>query len=479
MHPSFFDSEEFARGVKRRAFLTQSAYGIGGMALAWLMGRGAASEAASAFPGRGALEALHHAPKAKRVIHLCMAGGPSQFETFDYKPELRRLDGQPFPDSFTRGQQLAQLQGAVLKARGPLFDFQKHGENGVEISSLFPHLAKVADELCVIRSMQTEQINHDTAHAFMNTGSIIKGRPSMGSWLLYGLGAETDDLPGFIVLTSQGRYGAQPVSARQWSSGVLPSRYQGILFQSKGDPVHYLGSPEGICQSTQRQVVEEVNRMNRLLAGERIDPEIHTRVAQYEMAFKMQTSVPELTDLSNEPASVLESYGIKEPGDGSFASNCLLARRMAERGVRMIQLYHRAWDHHGSLKEGMEDAAAATDKPVAALISDLKQRGMLEDTLVLWGGEFGRTPMGQGSGRDHHILSFSVFMAGGGVKPGTYGATDELGYRAVEDVVHVHDLHATMLHLLGIDHKRLNVKFQGLDVRLTGVAGDVFHKALA
>jgi hypothetical protein len=328
--------------------------------------------------------------------------------------------------------------------------------------------------------MQTEQINHDTAHAFMNTGSIIKGRPSMGSWLLYGLGAETQDLPGFIVLNSQGKYGLQPISARQWSSGVLPSRFQGIQFQSRGDAVHYVGNPEGVCQSTQRQVIDEVRRMNGLLADETRDPEIATRIAQYELAFKMQSSVPELTDFKDEPQTMLDLYGVKEPGDGSFASNCILARRLAERGVRMIQLYHRAWDHHSDLEPGMKAGAREVDQATAALIRDLKQRGMLDDTLILWGGEFGRTPMGQGSGRDHHINAFSVFMAGGGVKAGTvYGSTDELGYRAQENPVNVHDLHATMLALLGIDHHRLNTKFQGLDVRLTGVAGNVVKGIMA
>jgi hypothetical protein len=348
------------------------------------------------------------------------------------------------------------------------------------VSELFPHIGSIADDLCVIRSMQTEQINHDTAHAFMNTGSIIKGRPSMGSWLLYGLGAETQDLPGFIVLNSQGKYGLQPISARQWSSGVLPSRFQGIQFQSRGDAVHYVGNPEGVCQSTQRQVIDEVRRMNGLLADETRDPEIATRIAQYELAFKMQSSVPELTDFKNEPQAMLDLYGVKEPGDGSFASNCILARRLAERGVRMIQLYHRAWDHHSDLELGMKAGAKEVDQATAALITDLKQRGMLDDTLILWGGEFGRTPMGQGSGRDHHINAFSVFMAGGGVKAGTvYGSTDELGYRAQENPVNVHDLHATMLALLGVDHHRLNTKFQGLDVRLTGVAGNVVKGIMA
>jgi len=473
LRPSLFPS--FSHSQNRRSFLRQSSYGLGGIALAMLQQQ---SEAASTLPKpdhwNGALKAPHLPVKARRVIFLCMAGGPSQFETFDWKPKLKELHEKPFPESFTKGQQLAQLQGAVLKARGSFTSFQKHGQSGIEVSDLFPHIAKQADNLCVIRSMQTAQINHDTAHAFMNTGSIIKGRPSMGSWLTYGLGAETQDLPGFIVLTSAGKHGQQPISARQWSSGVLPSRFQGIQFQSKGDAVHYIGNPEGVCQSTQRQVVEEIQRLNGFLAEEQNDPEIATRIAQYEMAFKMQTSVPELLEMKKEPQAMLDLYGVKEPGDGSFASNCLLARRLAERGVRMIQLYHRAWDHHGNLEEGMKSGARDVDQATAALIQDLKHRSMLDDTLILWGGEFGRTPMGQGSGRDHHILSFSVFMAGGGIKPGiTWGSTDELGYRAVEDVVEVHDLHATMLAQLGIDHHRLTTKFQGLDVRLTGIAGKV------
>ena len=460
-HP--FSEEQFQLSVKRRAFLTNSAYGLGGLAFASLLEKAGASG--------GAIKKPHFPVKAKRVIHLCMAGGPSHLETFDWKPELKRIDGQPFPDSFTKGQQLAQLQNTVLKARGAFCEFHPHGQTGNVISDLFPHLAGVADELCIIRSMQTEQINHDTAHAFMNTGSIIKGRPSMGSWLLYGLGCDTDELPGFVVMTSAGKTGQQPVSARQWSSGFLPSKFQGIQFQSKGDAVHYLGNPDGVCQSTQRQVVEEVKRLNGILAEDHLDPEIATRIAQYEMAFKMQSSVPDLTDMSKESKETLEMYGVKQPGDGSFASNCLLTRRMIERGVRMVQLYHRAWDHHGGLVDGMKSAAQDVDQPCAALIKDLKQRGLLEDTLVLWGGEFGRTPMGQGTGRDHHILAFSVFLAGGGVKPGAVGVTDDLGYRAVDNVVSVHDLHATMLYLMGIDHERLTVKFQGLDARLTSIAG--------
>lgn len=467
------DERALLERVSRRAFVQRSAYGLGGLALGTLMGREAqAAPAAAPRPGlQGVIHKPHYPVKAKRIIHLCMAGGPSQFESLDPKPELRRLHGQPFPDSLTKGQQLAQLQGAQLIARGPSFEFRKFGKSGQEISELFPHIGGIADELCIIRSMVTEQINHDPAHAFMNSGSILKGRPSMGSWLLYGLGSAADDLPGFVVLVTQGKGGgAQPVSARQWSNGFLPGKCQGVQFQAKGDAVHYVGNPDGVCQSVQRLVVEEVQRLNGFLAAERVDPEIQTRIAQYELAFKMQRSIPELTDLSHEPRHVLDLYGVKEAGEGTFASNCLLARRMVERGVRFVQLYHRAWDHHSGLDANMKIAARETDQASAALVQDLKQRGMLEDTLVVWGGEFGRTPMGQGTGRDHHISSFSLWMAGGGIKGGiTHGATDELGYRSVEKVVTVHDLHATMLRVCGIDHERFSLKFQGLDAKLTGV----------
>ncbi len=478
-----FDEQQFALSINRRTFLARSAYGLGGIALASLLGP-TLTRAVGRAAGKngGIISPLHFPQKVKRVIHLCMAGGPSHLETFDWKPELKKLDGKPFPESFTKGQQLAQLQNTELKARGAFVEFKKHGQSGQEISALFPHIATLADDICIIRSMHTEQINHDPAHAFMNTGSIIKGRPSMGSWLLYGLGAETDNLPGYIVLTSQGKSGAQPVSARQWSAGFLPSKFQGIQFQSKGDAVHYVGNPEGVCQSTQRQVVEEVQRLNGILAEDRLDPEIQTRIAQYELAFKMQSSVPELTDFKQESKETLENYGVKEPGDGSYASNCLLARRLAERGVRFIQLYHRAWDHHGDIEKEMPKAAEACDRPSAALIKDLKQRGLLEDTLIIWGGEFGRTPMGQGSGRDHHINAFSIFLAGGGIKGGTsWGSTDELGYKFVDNdqKVHVNDLHATMLHLCGIDHKRLTYRYQGRDFRLTDVAGHVVKGILA
>jgi hypothetical protein len=479
-----YNAEQHARSINRRTFLTRGAYGLGAMALATLMNppslRAAAAESpvAAGARWRGVVNPPHFPIKAKRIIHLCMAGGPSHLETFDFKPKLKELNGKPFPASFTAGQQLAQLQNTQLLARGPFCEFKKCGQSGAEISSLFPHIQSIADDICVVKSMHTEQINHDPAHAFFNSGSSIKGRPSMGSWLLYGLGAEADNLPGFVVLTSAGKIGLQPISARQWSAGFLPSKFQGIEFQSKGDAVHYIGNPDGVCQSTQRLVIEVVQRLNGMLEEDRVDPEIATRIAQYELAFKMQTSVPELADFKSEPPHVLDMYGIKQPGDGTFASNCLMARRLAERGVRFIQLYHRAWDHHSNIVDGMTWAAQDCDQPSAALIKDLKSRGLLDDTLILWGGEFGRTPMGQGTGRDHHILAFSVAMAGGGVKPGTWGSTDELGYRSVENVVSYHDLHATMLHLCGIDHERFTVKFQGLDQRLTGVESPQVVKAL-
>ena len=473
-------SPEAQSQINRRSFLYQGALGLGGMALSQFLGSTAEASSKGAEESGGVIRVPHLPVRAKRIIHLCMAGGPSQFESFDPKPELKALHGQPFPESFTKGQQLAQLQGSKLIARGGFVDFAKHGKSGQEISTLFPHIGTIADDICIVRSMVTDQINHDPAQAFMNSGTILKGRPSMGSWLMYGLGAETQNLPGFIVLTSVTKGGgAQPVSSRQWSAGFLPSKYQGVLLQSKGDAVHYVGNPDGVCQSVQRLVVEEVARMNGLAAGQRVDPELQTRIAQYEMAFRMQASVPELTNFASESQATLDLYGIKQPGDGSFASNCLMARRLAERGVRFIQLYHRGWDHHSGIEANMPITAKETDQASAALIKDLKQRGMLEDTLVLWGGEFGRTPMGQGTGRDHHISAFSLWMAGGGVRGGmTYGATDDLGYRSVENVVTMHDLHATMLALSGIEHTRFTYKFQGLDARLTGVEKSTVLKDL-
>jgi hypothetical protein len=462
----------------RREFFGRAARGIGAAALATLL-QPRSAQAALAQASGGVVSPLHFPPRAKRVIHLYMAGGPSHLETLDYKPELARLSGQAMPESFTKGQPIAQLQGQELKALGPSFAFQRYGKSGQEISTVLPHIGGIADDICIIRSMQTEQINHDPAHTFMNTGTAISGRPSMGSWVTYGLGSEADNLPGFVVLTSVGGGQAQPIAARQWHSGFLPSRYQGVQFHSKGDPVLYVGNPPGVSAYHQEDVVDVVRELNTLRDAVVDDPEIATRISQYEMAFKMQTSVPELTDLASEPDHIKAMYGV-ESMDGTFAANCLLARRMAERGVRFIQLYHRGWDHHGGVKAGVETTAKLVDQASAALVQDLKQRGMLEDTLVIWGGEFGRTPMAQGDGRDHHIRGFSIWMAGGGIQGGiSHGATDDLGYHAVQDKVHVHDFHATLLHLLGVDHKKLTYKFQGRNFRLTDVHGNVVQPILA
>lgn len=464
--------------VARRSFLQRGGLSLGSMALGSLLAR---SPYASATDGqasaiskemtRGIIQPLHFPPRAKRVIWLYMAGGMSHLDTFDYKPKLAELNGQPMPESFTAGQQIAQLQGQKLNCFAPQHPFQKWGQAGHEISTIWPELAsKCADDLCIVRSLHTEAINHDPAHTFMNTGSMISGRPAMGSWLLYGLGAEAENLPGFVVMVSTGKYGQkQPIAARQWHSGFLPSRYQGVEFRSTGDPVLYVGRPEGVSSQRQHDLVDTISQLNRIEGAHAADPEIETRISQYELAFRMQTSVPELMDVSGEPQHVLDLYGT-QGGDGSFAANCLLARRLAERGVRFIQLYHRDWDHHGSIKDHIAGSAAEVDRGAAALLLDLKQRDMLKDTIVVFGSEFGRTPMAQGNGRDHHLAGFTMWLAGGGFKPGfSFGATDELGYHAVENRVSVHDLHATMLHQLGIDHMRFAYKFQGLDSRLTGV----------
>jgi len=471
--------EELKLKETRRQFLGRAATGAGAVALASLLNRNAHTAQPAVDEWRGIVNPTQYAPRAKRVIHLCMAGGPSHLESFDYKPELAKLDGEPMPESFTEGQPIAQLQGKELRCMAPQYPFEKFGKSGQEISTLFPHIGEIADDICIIRSMVTEQINHDPAHTFFNTGTSIPGRPSMGSWVGYGLGSETDNLPGFVVLVSSGGGQDQPIAARQWHSGFLPSRFQGVQFHSEGDPVHYISTPEGYNRATQADIVKAVQQLNGMELDSVDDPEIATRISQYEMAFRMQTSVPDLADLSQEPQHILDMYGT-EGADGSFAANCLLARRMAERGVRFIQLYHRGWDHHGGIKNGMKTSAGLVDQATAALIKDLKQRGMLEDTLVVWGGEFGRTPMAQGDGRDHHIKGFSLWMAGGGIRGGiTHGATDDLGYYAVEDVVHVHDFHATMLHTLGIDHKKLTYRFQGRDFRLTDVHGNVVKPILA
>jgi hypothetical protein len=470
------------QSLGRRGFLGRATQGVGTYALASLLqGSVVGRESATGSQVKrwtGVIDKPHVPPKAKRVIFLVMAGGASHLETYDNKPKLAALHGKPMPASYTKGQPIAQLQGKALTCLAPQHSFVKLGDSGNEMSSIFPHLAKVGDELCIIRSMKTEAINHDPAHTFMNTGTTISGRPSMGSWLLYGLGAESDDLPGFVVLTSVGGGQNQPIASRQWHSGFLPSRFQGVQFHSKGDPVLYVRSPAGVTRKRQRDVVDAVQQLNSLRDEVLDDPEIATRIAQYEMAFRMQTSVPALVDFSDESQETMDLYGTSG-ADGSFAANCLLARRLAERGVRFVQLYHRGWDHHGGVKKASANTAKLVDQGVAGLITDLKRRDMLKDTLVVWACEFGRTPMAQGTGRDHHIKGFSMWMAGGGVKPGiTYGATDELGYNAVENVVTVHDFHATMLHLMGIDHKRFTVRFQGRDFRLTDVHGNVIKEIL-
>jgi hypothetical protein len=472
----------------RRVFLGRAAQGVGKLALASLLSPSLltammAAETKPKSPDKwtGVVNPFHYPPKAKRVIWLTMAGGPSHLETFDYKPKLAEMHGQPMPESFTKGKQVAQLQGQKLICFGPQHKFKRFGNSETEICELFPHIGSVMNEICLVRSMTTEAINHDPAHMFMNTGSQIAGRPSMGSWAVYGLGSEAEDLPGFVVLTSLGKGGQnQPIAARQWSAGLLPSRFQGVAFRGKGDPVLYLGNPPGVTRDQQHDVVQAVNKLNARYDAIADDPEIATRITQYEMAFKMQASVPELMDTKQEPKAILDLYGC-QPGDGSFASNCLLARRLAERGVRFIQLYHKDWDHHGGVKEGITLKAAEVDRACMALITDLKQRGMLQETLIVWAGEFGRTPMSQGGdGRDHHNSGFSIWLCGGGIRPGMiFGSTDELGYSAVENVVDVHDLHATMLKLLGIEHTRLSIKFQGLDIRLTGIAGKSIDGILA
>ncbi len=465
------DASDLPQG--RRAFLGKAARGLGAVALASLLDPALLRAQTGPTLPR----------KAKRVIWLTMAGGPSQFETFDPKPGLARLDGRPMPESFTKGQQLAQLQGQKLVCLAPMFPFRTCGSHGTEISTLFPHIGSVIDEICLVRSMTTEAINHDPAHMFMNTGSQIAGRPSMGAWVTYGLGSEAEDLPGFVVMISTGKgRSPQPIAARQWGSGSLPGRYQGVPVRGQGEAVHYLSNPAGVSRARQAADVAAIKALNDRQDAHEHDPEIAVRVAQYEMAFKMQAGVPELMDLSGEGTKTLELYGCR-PGDGSFASNCLLARRLAERGVRFIQLYHRDWDHHSLLRQELPLRAREVDQACAALILDLKRRGMLEETLIVWTGEFGRTPMSQSNkgpvGRDHHNKAMSMWLAGAGVRPGhVHGATDELGYAAVENVCTVHDLHATMLHQLGIDHDKFSVKFQGLDAKLTGVEGAKVIKSI-
>ncbi len=471
----------------RRHLLGRSAKGIGSIALAHLLGADLSGSEAGER-SRGGLGGLpHFAPKAKRVIWLFQSGGPSQIETFDPKPGLAKLRGQDLPESVRKGQRLTTMTAS--QASFPLvestFAFRQHGSAGAWMSELLPHTAKIADDICIVRSMHTDAINHDPAVTFLQTGSPIAGRPSMGAWLSYGLGNESKDLPSFVVMVTQGT-GGQPLYDRLWGSGFLPTHYQGVKFRSVGDPVLYLSDPGGFSRDQRREFLDTVAKLNRMQYEEYGDPEIVTRITQYEMAFRMQTSVPELTDLSSEPAAIFDLYGQDARRPGTYAYNCLLARRLAERGVRFIQLYHRGWDQHGNLPNGIRRQTKSTDQASAALVLDLKQRGLLEDTLVIWGGEFGRTVYCQGTltaseyGRDHHPRCFTIWMAGGGIRAGqTFGSTDEFSYNITENPVDVHDLHATMLHLLGIDHTKLTYRFQGRRFRLTDVHGNIVQPLLA
>jgi hypothetical protein len=480
------DALKAAQHVNRRLFLARSGVGLGAMALGSLMGGDRARAASDDAPG-GVPGLPHFAPKAKRIIYLFQSGAPSQMDLFDHKPTLRDRRGIELPDSVRMGQRITTMTSGQksLPVAPSLFSFAQHGQSGAWLSELLPHTAGIADDLCIVRSMQTEAINHDPAITFVQTGSQLAGRPSMGSWVAYGLGSLNQDLPAFVVLLSRGRTD-QPLYDRLWGSGFLPTRYQGVKLRGGKEPVLYLANPAGCSPQTRRQMLDDLGSLNDLHHAETGDPEILTRVAQYELAYRMQMSVPELTDLSGEPPSVLDLYGPDVRKPGSYAANCLLARRLAERGVRFIQLYHMGWDQHNNLPAQIRSQCGDTDRPSAALIKDLKQRGLLDDTLVIWGGEFGRTIYSQGEltadnyGRDHHPRCFSLWMAGGGIRPGTtHGETDEFSYNIVRDPVEVYDLNATILHLLGIDHTRLTTKFQGRDFRLTDVHGRVVKEILA
>ena len=475
-----------AAGLSRRGFLNRFGMGLGGIALANLM-KPAGLFAASAGADRGILNGQFHFPaKAKRVIYLFMAGGPSQIETLDYKPLLNQRNGEQLPASVRMGQRLTGMSGnqSSLPLAGSKFGFKQYGQNGTWVSDLLPHTAKVVDELCIVRSMYTEAINHDPAITFLQTGSEMSGRPSIGAWVHYGLGSDNENLPAFVVLITPGKVD-QPLYARLWGSGFLPSQHQGVQFRSGKDPVLYLSNPDGVTPESRRLLLDRLKELHAHAAEKLGDADVDARIGQYEMAYRMQTSVPEMMDLSNESEATLDLYGPDAKKPGTFAANCLLARRLAEKGVKFIQLYHQGWDQHGGLPRGISVQCKETDQASAALITDLKQRGLLDDTLVIWGGEFGRTSYSQGKltaddyGRDHHPRCFSIWMAGGGVKPGiVHGETDEFSYNVVKDGVHVHDFHATMLHLLGVDHERLTFFMQGRRFRLTDVHGKVVKALL-
>lgn len=488
-----FQFERLRHQTRRQFLRSAGQFSLGAIALQGLMNGVSARAVGPGAPPRPVLDPLsvrqpHHDARAKRVIYLHMSGGPPHLDIFDYKPELVKRDGQDCPDEFTKGRKFA-FTGGTPKLMGTPRTFTQHGKSGAWMSDAVPNFQRVADELCVIRSMTTDQFNHTPAELLLYTGSPRQGRPSMGSWVTYGLGSENSDLPGFVVLISNG---VQPSGGQScWGTGFLPSVFQGVQCRSKGDPVLYASDPAGMDRTLRRRTLDSLRRLNELQESELGDPETTTRIAQYELAFRMQASVPEVMDISRESASTLEAYGSK-PGEASFANNCLLARRLVEKGVRFVQLFDWGWDFHGTgpsedIRNGLTEKMRRTDKPVAALIEDLRQRGLLEDTLVLWGGEFGRTPFREGRtagsanlGRDHYPDCYSMFLAGGGIRGGmSHGETDELGFSVVENRVHVHDLQATLLHLLGFDHKRLTYRFQGRDYRLTDVHGEVVREILA
>jgi hypothetical protein len=477
-----------AAGLSRRAVLNRFGMGLGGIAVANLINPAGLAAVAGGAQDRGVLDGRFHVPaKAKRVIYLFMAGGPSQMETFDYKPILNQRNGEQLPDSVRQGQRLTGMSGnqSSLPLAGSQFGFGRHGAAGTWVSDLLPHTARVVDDLCIVRSLSTDAINHDPAITFFQSGSQIAGRPSMGAWIHYGLGSDNQDLPAFVVLITPGKVD-QPLYSRLWGSGFLPSEHQGVQFRSGKDAVLYLANPDGISRASRRLLLDRLKELHVHAAGQPGDSEVDARIAQYEMSYRMQASVPGVMDVSNETEETFELYGKDSRTPGTFAANCLLARRLAEKGVKFVQLYHQGWDHHDNLPQGMERQCRETDQASAALIVDLKRRGLLDDTLVVWGGEFGRTSYSQGKltatnyGRDHHPRCFSVWMAGGGVKPGlVFGATDDFSYNVVDRPVHVHDFHATLLHLLGVDHERLTYLYQGRRFRLTDVHGTVVRELLA
>jgi hypothetical protein len=467
---------EHARYLTRRWFFQECGVGMASLAALDLM-RGQSSAAAAPVSPL-AVKKPHYPAKAKRVIYLVMGGAPSHLELFDNKPELAKWDGKLPPADLLKGYRAAFIN-PNSKLLGPKFKFAKHGQSGAEISELLPHTAKIADALTIVRSMKTDAFNHAPAQILMSTGSQIFGRPSFGAWSLYGLGTENQDLPGYVVMQSGQKGPSGGLS--NFGCGFLPTVYQGVPFRSSGEPVLFLNNPKGVTDATQRQTLDALKQLNEERLGEVGDPEIAARINSFELAYRMQQTAPEVMDISKEPQHILDMYGAK-PGEASFANNCLLARRLIESGVRFVQLFHEAWDHHGGLTGGLKQQCGLTDQPCAALVRDLQQRGLLEDTIVIWGGEFGRTPMVQGGsdGRDHHPNAFTMWFAGGGMKPGlTLGESDEFGFNVTQDPVHVHDLHATLLHLLGFEHTKLAVKFQGLDMRLTNVHGELVSKMLA